>query len=103
MANLDFVCDRSSFSFENSERQEELEDVVDDLNPAEDGEAGEKTHRASNQAKGCLHRHLHIMVAAIFHKSCIRNYLHILFYLIKGCCVKVDLDHLQRSEVNFTS
>ena len=45
--NLNLVCGRSSFSFGNSESHEELEDVVDDLNPAEDGEAGEKTHCAS--------------------------------------------------------
>ena len=46
--NLNFVFGRNSFSSGNSERHEELEDVVDDLDPAEDGEASEKTHCASD-------------------------------------------------------
>ena len=32
--------------------------VVDDLNPTENGEAGEETHRASDQAKLGLRCHL---------------------------------------------
>ena len=34
----------------NPERQEEPDQVVDDLDPAEEGEASEEAHRASNEA-----------------------------------------------------
>ena len=35
----------------DSQGEEELDHIVDDLNAAEDGEASEETHRAANQAK----------------------------------------------------
>ena len=46
--NLNCVFGQKCFNLRNSERHEELEEVVDDLDPAEDGEPGEKTHGASN-------------------------------------------------------
>ena len=76
------------------------EEVVDDLDPAEDGEASEETHCASNQAKSCLHRHLYIIVLVFFNN--IHNYLDIFFYLVKGCRVKVYLDHLHWRKPNLT-
>ena len=39
--------------------------VVDDLNPTENGEAGEETHCASNQAKRRLCCHLQIKIVKI--------------------------------------
>ena len=65
-------------SFVESSGHEELGEVVDDLHPAEDGEAGEEPHGASDEPQCCL--------------SC---HLHVLFYLIKGCCGQVDLDKLE--------
>ena len=45
-----------SSSPENPERQEEPDQVVDDLDPAEEGEASEEAHSAPNKAQlgfGC--------------------------------------------------
>ena len=64
-------------SFVESEGHEELGEVVDDLHPAEDGEAGEEPHGASDEPQCCL--------------SC---HLHVLFNLIIGCRGQVDLDQL---------
>ena len=44
------------------EWEDEPEQVVDDLNPTEDGEASEKTHCASYQAQLGLHCHLWIYI-----------------------------------------
>ena len=38
---------------------------VDDLNPAEDGEASEETHCPPNQPQGCLSCHLLIYVCLV--------------------------------------
>ena len=59
------------------EGHEELCDVVNDLHPTEDGEAGEESHGAADQTQLGVDCHLHIPL-----------------YFIKGCCVKVYLDHL---------
>ena len=42
----------------NLEGQEEPDHVVDDLDPTEEGEASEETHRASNEAQLGLGGHL---------------------------------------------
>ena len=42
----------------NPEGQEEPDHVVDDLDPAEEGEASEEAHRASNEAQLGLGGHL---------------------------------------------
>ena len=64
-------------SYVDSERHEELGKVVDDLPPAEDGEAGEEPHGAPDQAQGSL-----------------RCNPFVLLYLIKCCSTKVDIDKL---------
>ena len=66
-------------SFVESSGHEELGKVVDDLHPAEDGEAGEEPHGASDEPQGRL--------------SC---HLLVLFNLIIGCRGQVDLDKLDR-------
>ena len=48
-------------SFLKSEGHEELGEVVDDLHPAEDGEAGEEPHGASDEPQCSLSCHLHIL------------------------------------------
>ena len=58
-----------------SESHEELADVVDNLNPTEDGEAGEEPHGATDEAELGLQGHLHIPL-----------------YLVVGGSVEVDLD-----------
>ena len=63
-----------------SEGREELDGVEDDLDPTEDGEAGEESHGAAGEAELGLQGHLHIPL-----------------YLVIGRCVKVDLDQLQGS------
>ena len=42
----------------SEQTKETPEQVVDDFNPTEDGEASEKTHRASYEAQLGLHCHL---------------------------------------------
>ena len=42
----------------NSQWEEELDSVVDDLDATEDGESSEEAHCATNKTKGWLHRHL---------------------------------------------
>ena len=64
-------------SSDDPERHEELGEVVDYLHPAEDGEAGEESHGAADQTQLGVDCHLHVSL-----------------YLVIGCCVKVDLDHL---------
>ena len=44
----------------NPEGQEEPDHEVDDLDPAEEGEASEEAHRASNEAQLGLGCHLHV-------------------------------------------
>ena len=63
-----------------SEWHEELDDIVDDLDPTEDGEAGEEPHGSTDEAELGLQGHLHIPL-----------------YLVVGCRVEVDLDQLQFS------
>ena len=43
----------------------EPKQVVDDLNPTEDGEASEEAHCASNQTQLGLHRHLAMITKII--------------------------------------
>ena len=64
-----------------SEGHEELDGVVDDLDPTEDGEAGEESHGAADEAELGLQGHLHIPL-----------------YLVIGRSVEVDLDQLQGSK-----
>ena len=47
---LIFVFD-FQINLADSQREEELNDIVDDLDSTEDGEASEKTHRSANQTK----------------------------------------------------
>ena len=70
------------------------EEVVDYLNPAEDGEACEKAHRASYQTQLGLHGHLKIMIKSIINVMS-QCHLHIPFDLIVGCRVKEDVDCLK--------
>ena len=62
----------------DSQGHEELAGVVDDLDPTEDGEAGEEPHGAADEAELGLQGHLHILL-----------------YFVIGGRVKVDLDQLQ--------
>ena len=86
----------------NPEGQEEPDHIVDDLDPAEDGEAREEAHRASNEAQLGLSCHLHECVFASIQKSekisCF--HLDVPFNLVVGCCVKEDVDSLQWSMLN---
>ena len=70
-------------SYVDSERHEELGKVVDDLHSAEDGEAGEEPHGASDKPKCCLSRHLLIFL-----------------YFVKCCRGKVNFDKLDRTAVS---
>ena len=58
-----------------SEGREELDGVVDDLDTTEDGEAGEESHGAADEAELGLQGHLHISL-----------------HLVVGGRVEVDLD-----------
>ena len=62
----------------NPESHEEPSNIVDDLNGAENGEAGEESHGAANQTQ--------------LGADC---YFHISLNVIVSPCVKVDLYHLQ--------
>ena len=64
-----------------SQWQEELDGKVYDLDPTEDGEAGEEPHGAANEAKLGLQGHLHISLD-----------------LIVGGSVEVNLNYLERLE-----
>ena len=65
--------------FVKSKGNEELCKIVYDLHPAEDGEAGEEPHGASDEPQCCL--------------SC---HLLILFNLIISFCGQVDLEKLNQ-------
>ena len=61
------LCQKCSFfNIVHPKRGEELDSIVDDLNPAEDGEASEKTHCSSDEAKLGFQGHplvlLHLVV-----------------------------------------
>ena len=62
-----------------SQWHEQLDDVVDDLHPTEDGEAGEEPHGAADEAELGLQGHLHIPL-----------------YLIIGGRVEVDVNRVKR-------
>ena len=62
----------------DSHGHKQFDSKVDDLNPTEDGEAGEEAHGAADEAKLGLQGHLHILL-----------------YLVIGGRVEVDLDQLQ--------
>ena len=47
--------------FRRSELLEKVESEVEDLNEAEDGEASEETHRASNQTNQLIEKNQQIM------------------------------------------
>ena len=57
-----FLGCSSHISLLHPERGEELEGVVDDLDPAEDGEASEETHRSSDEAKLGFQGHLLVLL-----------------------------------------
>ena len=57
------------------ERGKELDGVVDDLDPTEDGEASEETHHSSNEAELGFQGHLLV-----------------LFHLVVGWYVEEDLN-----------
>ena len=58
-------------------KEKEPEDVVDDLDPTEDGEASEETHRSSDEAKLGFQGHLLV-----------------LFHFVVGGGVKEDLNEV---------
>ena len=64
------------------ERGKEPDGVVDNLDPTEDGEASEETHRSSDEAKLGFQGHLLV-----------------LFHFIIGGDVKEDLDEAQLTSV----
>ena len=64
----------------NFEGKEKLDKVVDDFNPAEDGEAGEEPHGSANEAELATDCHLPISLN-----------------LVKGSSVKEDLNELHLS------
>ena len=67
----------------DSQWHEQFYDELDNLDPTENGEAGEEPHGATDEAKLGLQGHLHIPL-----------------YLVIGGRVKVDLDQLQRGIVD---
>ena len=74
----------------NPEGQEEPGHIVDDLDPAEEGEASEEAHCASNEAQLGLGCHLHECIFASI--QCF--HLDVPFNLVVGCCVKENVDGL---------
>ena len=60
------------------ERHKQFDGEVDDLDPTEDGEAGEESHGAADKAELGFQGHLHVLLD-----------------IIVGGCVKVDLNQLQ--------
>ena len=75
---------RLLFSSNKPEGHEELGEVVEDLHGAEDGEAGEESHGATDQTQLGVDGHLHISL-----------------YLVIGPSVEVDLNYLQRHKQRF--
>ena len=75
--------------------KKEPDEVVDDLNPTEDGEASEEAHCSSDEAQLSFNCHLHtdsvMIIVYIF------SHLHIPFDLIVGRSIKVDVYSLQKS------
>ena len=69
-----------SFGFQGPD---EFHDVIYNLDPTKDGEAGEKSHGAADEAKLGFKGHLHIA-----------------HNLVISGCVEVDLDQLQCSIVH---
>ena len=67
----------SQLAVPHPERGKEPDGVVDDLDPTEDGEASEETHRSPDEAKLGLQGHLLV-----------------LFNLVIGRGVKVDLNEV---------
>ena len=65
------------------EGREEFDQVVNDLNATEDGEAGEEPHGAADEAE-------------LGHQG----HLHILLYLVIGGSVEEDLNQRQGSVLN---
>ena len=57
---LKHIVDTRQESPGDPERDDQLEEIVDDLDPAEDGEASEETHRPSYQTQLSLSCHLNI-------------------------------------------
>ena len=72
---------RAALNLIDSERDEKLAQKVDYLHSAEYGEAGEESKGASYQTQ-----------------LGVESQLLILFYLVIGCCVKVDMNKLQGRE-----
>ena len=77
-----FLGCSSQISLPHPERGKELDGVVDDLDPTEDGEASEETHRSSDEAKLGFQGHLLV-----------------LFHFVIGGCVNEDLNEVQFSFV----
>ena len=67
----------SHVSIPHPERGKEPDGVVDDLDPTEDGEPSEETHRSPNKAKLGL-----------------KSHLLVLFHLVIGRGVKEDLNEV---------
>ena len=68
----------SSHITNHLEGGEELDGVVDDLDPTEDGEASEETHRSSDEAKLGFQGHLLVLL-----------------HFVVGGGVKEDLNEVQ--------
>ena len=69
---------RHNISPVDPERADQSEKIEYDLNAADDGEAAEEPHGASDEAQ--LGLSLDLLVS---------------FYIVKRCCVKVDLHQLK--------
>ena len=72
----------SHVNFVHPEWGEELDGVVDDLDPTEDGEASEETHRSSDEAKLGFQGHLLVLL-----------------HFVVGWSVEEDLDEVQLSDI----
>ena len=66
-----------------TDSQKVLDGKVEYLHPAEDGEAGEESHGAADKTELGVDRHLHVSL-----------------YLVIGCRIKINLNHLQGSGGN---
>ena len=84
-----FCCEskHSLLILVDPEGHKELDAKVDNLDPAEDGEAGEKPHGATNQTKCCHSGDLDISVYHIL-SGCVHVDLNDVQWRLDGCSCK---------------
>ena len=70
-----FLCGRHNVSSSDPERTDQSEESEDDLNAADDGEAAEESYGSSNETQLGLGLDLSVFLN-----------------VVKGCCVKIDLN-----------